>query len=556
MEKIFNVEFALPKYEERIICEELSDRINQIVNRVWTKSDNTTRVKNIIFERGGKDEDYTLFIPLVLRTMRDVIRFSNSFYMTVCVYSDAKIQYEIDYRDLFYIELLRYFSLEAYEMLRNTPLEILKIDGENLIVKQISDYEQIFDGRHAKIFELLFDNKTPFFNSICRIRSYNNYFMYRLDERRLTQMELLGLSNFNNDENVLINAEDLYKCKYAGEFEKQLMETFCNMLNDGVDCSTMCRIIKVLSSSKNKSLRLEVSNVCIFLLKDFRKVSVRQFKEIIDLFNCIDFNLESSKQYDIDEFLRTILVEAKLVEKVEYQIHDKVHRIIKDFLINTSWPHIVSDSIKFLLFENVEPDRFILTDKSLKHIQVRYFYNFYDKLSDTGYALFECCIDKKSNYGNNKLCEGALMEMRRYIRRYPEKYLNIFVNINGPTKSGLTEVFPERNWMAIFSTPMKFESFLAKNKNILGWNKVNNFWQLYKYNGYNSLRYENASNINDKVENGFREEMVQLSKLLNVKGQIHNKSKSLDLLEQVNSNTLEIKLKYILYNKLRQVINN
>lgn len=556
LEKIFNVELTLPKYEERIICEELSNRIEKIVNSAWCQSKNTERVKNMILEKGGKDDDYTLFIPTILSTMRDVIRFKNSFYMTVSMYCDANIQDEIDYRDLFYIELLRYVSLETYEHLKNSPLTLLKSDGENLIIKQPKpeNNEQKSDNRIRKLLELLFGNNSYFPNSICRKRSYNKYFMYRLDKKILTQMELLNLSN-SNDADLLNNAESLYSDKYQEEFEKQISETLNNIWDDSVDYKILYRIIRILSFSKLSSLRNEISNVCISHLSNFREMTIDQFKEFICLFDCIDFNLVDSKKFDINEFFRTLLIETRLVQKVNYHNQGNI-KIIKNFLINTRWPFQISDSINRIIIDTDDLGMFIMSSMSLRKIQVKYFLKYKEKLSETGYGLFIRCIKiNRRNFGHTTLCEGALNGMRQYIREHPAEYFNVFVNIKELAEPGPVVVSPETYWEDIFGNRNKFESFLSRNRDIPGWMKINNFWELYKYNGYNAIRFKDAADIKKIVENGFQEEKAQLTELLNLRTLIHNKKNMTDdMLKQIRRNPLNIKLKYDLYNKLNELI--
>lgn len=192
---------------------------------------------------------------------------------------------------------------------------------------------------------------------------------------------------------------------------------------------------------------------------------------------------------------------------------------------------------------------------SLRKIQVKYFLKYKDKLSETGYGLFIRCIKMTGIFEHNTLCEGALNGMRQYIREHPAEYFNVFVNVK-EYKSEVAVVSPETYWEDIFGNRNKFESFLLRNRDIPDWKKVNNFWDLYKYNGYNAIRFEDAADIKKRVENGFQEEKAQLTELLNLKALIHNNNKHMaaDMLKQIKRNPLNIKLKYDLYNKLNELI--
>ena len=102
LEKFFNVEIDLPNYEDRIITKELWDRLEHIFEITWPKEKD--EIENILFGgekiiktyKGELKSDYKLTsLPIyypekyktynVIRTLlpsvRDVIRFSNSFIL-------------------------------------------------------------------------------------------------------------------------------------------------------------------------------------------------------------------------------------------------------------------------------------------------------------------------------------------------------------------------------------------------------------------------------------------------------------------------------------------
>ena len=47
-------------------------------------------------------------VTQVLHTIRDVIRFHNSFYLLAKAYKDQSAEKEVCFQDLFFLELLRY----------------------------------------------------------------------------------------------------------------------------------------------------------------------------------------------------------------------------------------------------------------------------------------------------------------------------------------------------------------------------------------------------------------------------------------------------------------
>ena len=63
-----------------------------------------------------------------LHTIRDVIRFHNSFYLLAKAYKDQSAEKEVCFQDLFFLELLRYRYLDVYTILCNRPFVLLSLD--------------------------------------------------------------------------------------------------------------------------------------------------------------------------------------------------------------------------------------------------------------------------------------------------------------------------------------------------------------------------------------------------------------------------------------------
>ena len=133
IEKFFNVEISLPKSEERIICDALLVRISKTINTIWGISEEEdTRIHDMVYYRSN---DYTnsvidcILVPKILYTIRDVVRFNNLFYLLSKTYKEQKVEIEIEFQDLFYLELLHYRYASIYSVLCNDPLSILELNG-------------------------------------------------------------------------------------------------------------------------------------------------------------------------------------------------------------------------------------------------------------------------------------------------------------------------------------------------------------------------------------------------------------------------------------------
>ena len=130
LEKFFNLEITLPKYENRIVCSELEERLSKDMNKLrFIGFDDTIR-DMIYYSTTNENKTHMPLVPCILINIRDVIRFRDSFFISMHMIKDLNIQNEIEIDDLFYIELLRYRYNDVYMILRNNPTTIV-IPNEN-----------------------------------------------------------------------------------------------------------------------------------------------------------------------------------------------------------------------------------------------------------------------------------------------------------------------------------------------------------------------------------------------------------------------------------------
>ena len=232
MEKVINMEFPLPAFEKRILCKELEKRIkkylplaeykNEIHYIVWF--DYADLIRGNANFMGENDTDIhipfpqTILTTEVLKTMRDVIRFSNSFEVTIHNFNENKALNEISLSDLYILELLRCHYTDVYECLRKSPSSILKVTERGSDIKELI---YCFDRQNVKVvvalnsysgsalevvshlLETLFEEDDIYDSirkSIYFVRSFNKYFMFRQDSTRISDSEFLLLLNDNDEE--------------------------------------------------------------------------------------------------------------------------------------------------------------------------------------------------------------------------------------------------------------------------------------------------------------------------------------------------------------------
>lgn len=145
LEKFFNVEMSLPKSEERVLCNELLTRFQETINAIWGLEKGDLRITNMVYYRPNDPTNSIInnnLVTQVLHTIRDVIRFHNSFYLLAKAYKDQSAENEVCFQDLFFLELLRYRYFDVYTILCNKPFILL----------QVSDYEFSLDKDYKKLF--------------------------------------------------------------------------------------------------------------------------------------------------------------------------------------------------------------------------------------------------------------------------------------------------------------------------------------------------------------------------------------------------------------------
>ncbi|MBR3877759.1 MAG: hypothetical protein IKJ23_06220 [Bacteroidaceae bacterium] len=572
LEKFFNTEISLPKSEERIICNELLTRISKTINTIWGIPKEDTRIHDMVYYRS---DDYTnsiidcILVPKILYTIRDVIRFHNMFYLLSETYKEQGAETEIEFQDLFYLELLHYRYSNIYSVLCNTPLSILELNEYSLSLK--TEAKEVIQNLNTgnQDIEIAYNILCYLFshsrrnNSMYYLRNYYKYFMYRLDKKILTTSEFLMLEDIEED-NLGNNVDQMYKDKYPSEFENQILEILNQIPNDSsprgnVIYEIVYKIITlILKYTKLRPLRDEVSTALIAHLRTLQCIDKKHLREMLNLFNLIDFNVKPTPYFDMDNFLMSILLKDNLAARLRTNIEADEYEIIHTFLSTTSNSIKASSGLtKFIenVRNNNKENNLLISLTELSNIQLNYFINCEDKLSRKGFALFYNCRENKNSVTQQVFLRNeALYIMKEEIEKTPDKYFKMFIRMGDSLHPEYNTVSPEPYCMAIFGGKDKFEAFLDScNSNSVEEERVKNYWMLYKNNAYSPINFENQGNVQNKIDNCFRDEIRQLKELLYIKEQIDETGAIDDeLTNKFKNNNLYIKLR----GDILRIINN
>lgn len=341
LEKFFNVEMSLPKSEERVICNELLTRIQETVHTIWELEKEDTKITNMVYYRPDNPINSIIdnnLVTQVLHTIRDVIRFHNSFYLLAKAYKDQSAEKEVCFQDLFFLELLRYRYLDIYIILCNRPLLLLQLSDYVFLLDK--DYkktlQEYLDNTHVEIvsdiLEYLFRNDRDKANAIYSLRGYYKYFMYRLDDKVLTVDEFMSLSE-KDDAEMIKSANQLYIRKYGLEFENQIGELLAQIYKNNAegrtfDYNEIYNLLEKLTKSNIRGLRDEIYNAIIPHLQQLGCMDNRHFKALLHLYDVVDFNSKTIKYFDILNFLMAILAKKNLAVKLRHPIGEEEHDIV------------------------------------------------------------------------------------------------------------------------------------------------------------------------------------------------------------------------------------
>jgi len=222
LQKILNLEISLSKFNPNLPIESLNNRINN-------KKDINKVSKDKIGEflsNAKYDDENTFPVKYIIKTRRDEIRFFNSLIINIeAIKKVLGINFltDINIIDLVKIELIRYVNPDYCNKIAEDPLSELEIDNNQIFKYKKKEKEGIDNKREESINDIddeiidpdsFFDEKihndrvfikkedlltvcmsnlfpqdsTNDATSITHIRSFDQYFSYRYDEKNISVM--------------------------------------------------------------------------------------------------------------------------------------------------------------------------------------------------------------------------------------------------------------------------------------------------------------------------------------------------------------------------------
>lgn len=534
LEKIFNLEITLPKFEERIICEELCVCLAPQAFSEFNIDENELR--DILFLSENKEqEDFYYVIPKMLCTKRDVIRFSNSFKIVLKAFVDKGIIAQIKYKDLLIIELLRYKFLDIYELLRTNPLRLLSIDcGVNLSLKV--DYKDFIKGHTEEENKLIHSFMSTLFENeegrsevdprrIAHIRGLGKYFSYRLNKKDILLSEMYDLILNTNSQDTLQIAEEWSETKHNGEIERNLRECFSSLDEKTLTYKKIYAFTRILLSSKKEKLQREAMQAASYHIKAFEYKTNDQFIDLLKLWDATLLCNNQCLYINNDDIIIMILSRESLIAKFKRNIESEDIKMIKEFILKTSAPLQMSNLLKTFAEDkdssSYKGNKLILRPENIRSILLTYLqiHIMNDCLDSKCFSLFYNCMRIVDKYSNQR----ALKLMTSFVKSHAQEYIIRFIRTGESTSELLNTILPEFYYKELFGSEQEFKDFIKNKKfdKFKDITKVRNYWDLYSNNDYKEIRISNERISNTTVEeiisNDFREEKKQLKELLKMK---------------------------------------
>lgn len=429
LEKIFNLELVLPKFEERVICTELNERLNKLLKAYIDVEHYKDKIIDMLFVINNDEDDdkfeTNYLVPKILKTQRDVIRFCNSFKILLTVLGDRIKEQEINYSDLFYLELLRYSYFDVYSCLRDRPLHLLGIttngvyflsdsNNNNIVINKkmngpqvIHDYfkeRNLYDSQIIySVLSLLFKGMAMY-DSIQTCRSYEKYFAFRNNDLILTQVEMVNLLSEYGTPSFLEEAESLYSKKNPMEFYYQFSYCLSSLLifqrdyaennqdetlQFRLDYQVIYNAMTYLIEFANIGLRNEIIKAIIPHIENLVFYSPDQLRMLLNMINIPELGDDNELQTLIKGLFESLLLKPNLNEKINNNNQTEYVRIIKEWLEQSNRKLLFSNNITSLL-DSLERDQkddntLTLNSNILKEIQIQYFSSIENKCSKEGF---------------------------------------------------------------------------------------------------------------------------------------------------------------------------
>ena len=499
-DKFFTIEVHLPVRPYAATYNYLLDNVSKLLN---LSNEDKENYNSII----GPNLD---IVQRYLPTIRDVKRFLNLF-----INRFAMLREEVEFKDYFFLSLIRYRFINEYNNLRDghyTDIDIKK--GFNqLHIKEGTSCQSI------DVLNILFSGNLKF-RSINNKAAFNIYF-YESVVAGLKIKEMKQLFIFTTLDEVYSYIDNAYEKNMFPDLLSYIESVNIVAFNDFASFERYVDIVMYIVANNRGSL---FTNVTAFGL-----IYKRSAEQVCDRYNITE---DKYKEMMMNKLRGCYpLYPYQLIRDLVYALLQ--NEIKEETILNVD--EIVTIA-KDSLYELCKKDPNI----SQQHLNM----------------LYNCVSRIDAHTHKAILYDDVCKLIKCKIKANPATYFENFVRLGGISSSpDFNTLACEPFWIQLFGNASDFESYIngLTTKDVPNILCVRNFWELYKNNAYSPIEFENQGNVQDKINNCFRDEIRQLKELLYIKEQIDETGAINDeLTKKFENNNLYIKLR----GDILRMINN
>ena len=382
MEKIIQVDFAVPKVDTNLIINLLNKKLDEITTSltIKNKSDvyDETYLSHVFNE--GKLVNY-------FKDLRNLYRFLNSFEFNVNSFIKNDFL-EVNFTDLFAIEVIRLFEPKLYEGIINNKNFLIKgYENPNTRITQNNNQDELllkakeflakFEGFGAEdclktifpVFNGYFHNLNNYLDygqnsikelRICNEQNFNNYFMQGVPEHIVSQSEL-------NDYFDSLSSLEVANSKILKIFNENKLTSFQEKVEFNLDLSIVPNQINFFMSLKHlaefirpvgfldesflfrtftiRMLDKLDENRIFYIAKEISRLNDRKFKLLINFYYHFkernnNYNLNNPDFLSFKDNLRNYIEDELLNNYAEFKDRDN-----KVLMLGT-WLNLDEQSVK------------------------------------------------------------------------------------------------------------------------------------------------------------------------------------------------------------------
>lgn len=493
-DKFFTIEIPLPLRPYNIIYDYLIEQLTYLTNASEEqKSEYKETLTNHIY-----------ILERYITTLRDAKRFLNMF---IRPYLD--VQEEVVFRDYFLLNLIKLKHIDEYDKLYSK--KYIDDGGFEHIGQYILNEE--IECKCNDILQVLFTGKSYSYRSINNKSAFSIYFYESVyDDMRIKDMKQI--------------------------FTMPLMVDVHNY----IDTIT-------IEDTKIKSFIAYLGSVNYLSFANFD-----DFARYIDIVMYL-----ISKGYDSLDLSSIVLdlINERTSSKIQkkYKIPEKDYKSFLYAKLKGEYPHfpfsIVRDIIKSIVYKEINENR-IISHKEILDAACESLEELLTNepiVGDLHIELLRNCIESVTDNQKMILKKSMCDKVCLAIKNNPQKYFSRFVHLNGMSSS------PDYNFIGcdpflecIFGNRNNFEVYLSTltEEKVPNIRQINNFWELYKYNDYKPIEFNNQGNVQMKIDNNLVEEADKLHKLLDIKKEFEEYEKERETTPRKEGNSFYIE-KYQTY---------